>query len=118
LACACLVHATGATAELRTRHHGVMRAAIMRYVSGADVAEIEQQLLGELLVGSAETAPKIGRYSGQAPLGRWLQVTAQRTALMWLRSGRAEARARGGAAAEPLGAQVHPEIAYLKERYR
>src|SRR5258707_410158 len=54
----------------------------------------------------------------EPPLGRWLQVPAQRAALMWLRATGVEGRAREGAGAEPLGAAVGIETSYLKERYR
>jgi RNA polymerase sigma-70 factor (ECF subfamily) len=120
LACACLARAPGAAAELRKRHRTTICAAVARIVPGSEIAEIEQQLLDELLVGSVDAAPKIGSYAGQAPLGRWLQVAAQRRALMWIRSNRAEARARKATAAQrqQLARDVHPEMEYLKERYR
>lgn len=95
-----------------------MRAAIARLVPGPDGSEIVQQLLDGLLVGSPGSTPKIGTYAGQAPLDRWLQVIAQRAALTWLRSREAEARAYAGAAAQPQRVPAHPEMAYLKERYR
>ena len=86
---------------------------------GEDAAEVEQQFVDALLVGSALSAPKIGSYAGKAPLDRWVGVAAQRAALMWLRSNRAEARAREGAAAEPAArGELGPESAYIKERYR
>jgi RNA polymerase sigma-70 factor (ECF subfamily) len=118
LACACLAGADGAAAELRARHGSVMRAAIARVVRGADAADVEQQLLDGLLVGSAGSAPKIGSYAGHAPLGRWLQVAAQRAALMHVRGGQAEARARDGAAAEVIAEHALPEVGYIGERYR
>ena len=62
---------------------------------------------------------RIGSYAGKAPLDRWLGVAAQRAALMWLRENRTEARARDGAAAEPAASgNTHPEMAFLKDRYR
>lgn len=118
LACTCQLRLPGAARELRARHGATIRLAIARIVPGADGAEIEQQLLDSLLVGSTTSAPKIGTYGGQAPLDRWLQVSAQRAALMWLRADQAEGRARRGAAAEPQLDRPHPEMAYLKARYR
>src|SRR5436305_334830 len=62
---------------------------------------------------------KIGSYAGKAPLDRWLGVAAQRAALMWLRENQTEARARDGAAAEPAAnGNTHPEMAFVKDRYR
>ncbi len=119
LAFACSVGADGAVATLRARHGGSIRSAIARIVAPADVAESEQRLLESLLVRSEGAAPKIGSYGGKAPLNRWLGVSAHRTALMSLREGRAEARARRAAASQ-LGAsaQTPPETTYMKEWYR
>ena len=119
LACACAAQAAGAAAVFTARHGATIRGAIARIVRGPDAAEVEQQFVDALLVGSALAAPKIGGYAGKAPLDRWVGVAAQRAALMWLRSNRAEARAIHGAAAEPAGGgNLGPESAYVKERYR
>jgi RNA polymerase sigma-70 factor (ECF subfamily) len=118
LACACAAGAPGAAAALQALHGAAMRAAIARIVPASDVAEVEQQLIKELVVGTPAAAGKIASYAGQAPLERWLRVTAQRAALMAVRSSQTEGRARRAAAAELPAAVEAPEIAYLKERYR
>jgi RNA polymerase sigma-70 factor (ECF subfamily) len=119
LACGCLAGDQAAVAALTAQHGATIRAAIARVVRGPDAAEVEQQLLDGLVVGTAASPPKLATYAGKAPLERWLSVAAQRAALMWLRDNREEARARDGAAGEPpLGGHTHPETAYLKERYR
>jgi RNA polymerase sigma-70 factor (ECF subfamily) len=119
LVCACLERAPGAAAVFADRHGAAIRAAIARVVRGPDALEIEQQLMDTLLVGSALVPPKLASYAGKAPLDRWLGVAAQRTALMWLRNNRAEARAREGAAAAlAVRGAPGPESTYLKERYR
>jgi RNA polymerase sigma-70 factor, ECF subfamily len=119
LASACLAGIEGAAAAFNARHGATIRGTIARIVRGADNGEVEQQLVAELLVGSAAAPPKIGSYAGKAPLDRWLGVAAQRAALMWLRENRTEARARDGAAAEPAAnGNTHPEMAFLKDRYR
>jgi RNA polymerase sigma-70 factor (ECF subfamily) len=119
LACACAIGVSGAAEVFTARHGAAVRAAIARIVRDADAAEIEQRLAHDLLVGSLDGPPRIGRYAGRSPLERWLAVVAQREALTWLRENRAEARARNAAAAEPApGGNVHPEVAFLKERYR
>jgi RNA polymerase sigma-70 factor (ECF subfamily) len=117
LACACLAGTPGAAEELYRRHGDHVRSALAGYVSATDGAELQQQLMKSLVVGSPESPPKLASYGGRAPLERWLRVIAQRAALMWIRSGRAEARAHRGAAAEPRSA-IHPEVAYMKDRYR
>jgi len=119
LACACLAGTEGAAAAFSARHGATIRGTIARIVRGADNGEVEQQLAAALLVGSAAAPAKIGSYAGRAPLDRWLGVAAQRAALMWLRENRTEARAWDGAAAEPAASgNTHPEMAFLKERYR
>jgi RNA polymerase sigma-70 factor (ECF subfamily) len=117
LVAACLAGTPGAVEELHRRHAEHVRSALAGYVSASDAAELQQELMNNLVVGSLESPPKLVSYAGRAPLERWLRVTAQRAALMWLRSGRAEARAHKGAAAEPHSA-THPEVAYMKDRYR
>jgi RNA polymerase sigma-70 factor (ECF subfamily) len=119
LACACLAGAEGAAAAFSARHGGTIRGTIARIVRGADNGEVEQQLVAGLLVGSVAGPPGIASYAGKAPIDRWLSVAAQRAALMWLRGNRTEARAWDGAAAEPpVSGNTHPEMAFLKERYR
>ena len=119
LACACLAGTEGAAATFSARHGATIRGTIVRIVRGADNGEVEQQLVAGLLVASVAGPARIGSYAGKAPLDRWLGVAAQRAALMWLRENRTEARARDGAAAEPApGGHTHPEMAYLKDRYR
>jgi RNA polymerase sigma-70 factor, ECF subfamily len=119
LACACLAGVDGAAAAFNARHGATIRGTITRIVRGADNGEVEQQLAASLLVGSVAGPARIASYAGKAPLERWLGVAAQRAALMWLRENRTEARARDGAAAEPAASgNTHPEMAFLKDRYR
>jgi RNA polymerase sigma-70 factor (ECF subfamily) len=119
LACACLAGVEGAATAFSARHGPTIRGTIARIVRGADNGEVEQQLVTGLLVGTFAAPARIGSYAGKAPLDRWLGVAAQRAALMWLRENRTEARARDGAAAEPpASGHTHPEMAFLKDRYR
>ena len=119
LVSACLAKDPSAVTALRARHGTTIRQAVDRTARGRDAGEIEQQVWDGMLVGSADTPARIGSYAGRAPLDRWLQVAAQRTALMWLRSNKAEARAHQGAAAEALLApHTHPEVGFFKARYR
>ena len=119
LACACLAGLPGAVATFEARHGTTIGGAIGRIVAASDVDEARQQLVQSLLVGSEASPPKIGTYAGKAPLDRWLGVSAQRAALMWLRENRAERRARDAAANEATATpEAHPETAYIKEKYR
>jgi RNA polymerase sigma-70 factor (ECF subfamily) len=119
LACACLAGLPGAASTFDARYGATIRGAIARIVSPSDVDEARQQLVQSLLVGSEASPPKIGTYAGKAPLDRWLGVSAQRAALMWLRDNRAETRARQAAANEAAAVpEAHPETSYMKEAYR
>jgi len=119
LAAACLAGTSGAAAALGARHGDTIRSAIARVLRGDAAAEVEQRFVEDLVVGTATSPPKLASYAGRAPLERWLSVAAQRAALGWLRENRAEARARDAAAAEPAAkGETHPEIVFLKERYR
>jgi RNA polymerase sigma-70 factor (ECF subfamily) len=119
LACACLAGLPRAAATFEARHGATIRGAIGRIVAESDADEAQQQLVQSLMVGSEVSPAKIGTYAGKAPLDRWVGVSAQRAALMWLRENRAEARARDAAANEAALITIpHPEIAYMKERYR
>jgi RNA polymerase sigma-70 factor (ECF subfamily) len=119
LACACLARCEGAVSAFEARHASTIRGAIARMVPAADADEAGQRLLETLLVGSETSPAKIGSYAGKAPLERWLGVSAQRAALMWLRENRSETKARDAAAAEQAaGSHTSPENAYIKERYR
>ena len=119
LACACVAGTPGAAAVFTARHGDTVRSAIARVVRNADAAEIEQRFFDDVLVGTITSPPKLASYAGRAPLERWLSVAAQRAALTWLRENRAETRARDAAAAEPVvSGNTHPEMAFLKGRYR
>ncbi|MEO8700201.1 MAG: sigma-70 family RNA polymerase sigma factor [Kofleriaceae bacterium] len=60
------------------RYDNELRIATARFHDLA-ADELLQQLHIKLFVGSAETPPKIGEYSGKGALGAWLRVTALRT---------------------------------------
>ena len=118
LACACLVGAHGAANALITLHGAVIRRAIARTAPKPNAEEIEQGLLADLLVGSTGRPPEIGTYAGRAPLARWLEVVAQRSALLWLRSERARATVAVRAGLEPLLGATPIDAALFRERYR
>jgi RNA polymerase sigma-70 factor (ECF subfamily) len=119
LVCACLVGAPGAVTALDRRCCAPLRAAISRLVrEPAQVEEVEQQVRDLLFVGNGQVPPKLTSYAGRGALGKWVGVVAQRLALMMIRADKAEARMRDAAAADALHAQVDPELAFVKDRYR
>lgn len=82
--------------------------------SGDLTSEVHQQLYGELFVAEPPKQPKIAKYRGNGPLGRWLHVVATRQGLMWLRSTRKEI---GAAPARDMVGRDF-ELDYLKQEYR
>lgn len=119
LAAACLAKVPGAVDTFAQRHGPTIRAVVTRLLRHADARDVEQRLLDKLVVGTAEVGPRLATYVGRAPLDRWVGVAARREAITWLRENRAVAQAHADAAAEPAtGVDTHPELAFLRERYR
>jgi RNA polymerase sigma-70 factor (ECF subfamily) len=118
LACACIVRAPGAAEAFDTQCTPAIRAAVARLApSQAERDEIVQKARDALLVDAPGARPKLAQYLGTGPLARWAATTGQRLALLDLRAGRAEGRARDGLAKQPAP-PADPELAYLKQQYR
>jgi RNA polymerase sigma-70 factor, ECF subfamily len=118
LAYACFVGAPGAVRALIEQQGPVIRRAIERTVPKPNAAEVEQELLADLLVGTPARPPEIGAYAGRAPLARWVAVIAQRAGLRWLRVERAQTTVAVQAGLEPrLAGDTPIEDALCRERY-
>jgi RNA polymerase sigma-70 factor, ECF subfamily len=97
---------------------GAIAAAVARVDSSLDLRdEVRQILWQRIFVGTAAEAPRIQSYAGRGPLVAWVAVAAQRVALDLRRSA---ARTAGS---DPLADQIlpaseHPEIDYLRTRYK
>jgi len=120
LACACAAGIAGAAARFEERCGARLKVVLVAAVKSPDLrGEIRQRVLDILLVGTAETPPKIASYGGQGPLDSWTAVVAQRQLATVLRKDASEQRAREGAGVEMalLGA-LQPEAAFAKQRYR
>ena len=119
LACACLNQVPGAVDLFISRYGSTIESGVSRLVRGADGGELRQVVLNDLLVGADDAGPRLARYRGTGPLDRWIGVAAKRRALMWMRAKGVEHRAHRRMAADPLlDGSAHPELAYLKEKYR
>jgi RNA polymerase sigma-70 factor (ECF subfamily) len=117
LVCACIARAPGAAEAFDEQCTPAIRAAVARLApseTGRD--EIVQKARDVLLVGQPDASPRLAQYLGTGPLARWAATTGQRLALLELRAGRAEGRAREGLAKEPAP-PADPELAYLKQHY-
>lgn len=104
LAAACAARVDAAARLFRDRFGPIIRRVVAGLIpASAFRDDIEQQIYEHLLVGGRTTGePQIQTYGGQAPLGAWLAVVAQRAVLMALRADSTRARARDGVARERL----------------
>ncbi|HEY4395908.1 MAG TPA: sigma-70 family RNA polymerase sigma factor [Polyangia bacterium] len=97
---------------------GAITAAVARVDRSADLRdEVRQILWQRIFVGTAAEPPRIQSYAGRGPLPAWVAVAAQRVALDLRRSA---ARSAGSdpMADQLLPASDHPEIDYLRTRYK
>jgi RNA polymerase sigma-70 factor (ECF subfamily) len=118
LACACLARTPRAAKAFDAHCASAIRSAVARLAPSESARdEIVQRARDTLLVGASDAPPKLALYLGTGPLARWVATTGQRLALVELRAGRAEGRARDGLAKEPAP-PGDPELAYLKQQYR
>jgi RNA polymerase sigma-70 factor, ECF subfamily len=97
---------------------GAIAAAVARVDHSPDLRdEVRQILWQRIFVGTGAEAPRIQSYAGRGPLPAWVAVAAQRVALDLRRS------AARSAGSDPLADQLlpasdHPEIDYLRTRYK
>jgi RNA polymerase sigma-70 factor (ECF subfamily) len=118
LAAACAGGAPNALAHCERLCAGAIAAAVARVDRSADLRdEVRQILWQRIFVGTAGKSPRIQSYAGRGPLAAWVAVAAQRVALDLRRS---EARMAGldPRADEILPANQHPEIDYLRTKYK
>ena len=118
LGLACADNAPGALTHVERLCGPVIDAAVGRIDRSPELRdEVRQTLWQRLFVGTPEQSPRILSYAGRGPLAGWIAVAAQRIALD-LR--RAATRAAGS---DPLADQLlpskeHPEVDYLRNRYK
>jgi RNA polymerase sigma-70 factor (ECF subfamily) len=118
LGLACVDKVPGALTHVERLCGSAIDAAIARIDRSPELRdEVRQTLWQRLFVGTPGQAPRILSYAGRGPLAGWIAVAAQRTALD-LR--RAATRVAGSdpAVDEVLPADAHPEVDYLRNRYK
>jgi RNA polymerase sigma-70 factor (ECF subfamily) len=119
LACACARGLPGAIATFEATHGALVVSFIARIDRApAFVSEVMQLCRQRVFVGTIENPPRIRSYAGRGPLAGWVGIAAQRIALDLVDKEKTEARARERAVAEEIGAELDPELQYIKERYR
>ena len=118
LALACVDRAPGALVQVERLCGGAIDAAIARIDRSPELRdEVRQTLWQRLFVGTPGQSPRILSYAGRGPLAGWVAVAAQRIALD-LR--RAATRLAGSdpVADQLLPSDAHPEVDYLRNRYK
>jgi RNA polymerase sigma-70 factor (ECF subfamily) len=118
LGLACVDKVPGALSHVERMCGGAVDAAVARIDRSPELRdEVRQTLWQRLFVGTPGQAPRILSYAGRGPLAAWIAVAAQRTALD-LR--RAATRIAGSdpEVDEVLPADAHPEVDYLRNRYK
>jgi len=113
LACACLHHCPGALAAFAERYGASMARAMARGgVCGAAADELVGALREKLFFGSEA---RIAKYSGRGQLGGWARAVAHNAAAN--ESVAANRHVDLDEAFDAPGAQIDPELGYLKSRY-
>jgi RNA polymerase sigma-70 factor (ECF subfamily) len=118
LGLACADQRPGALTHVDRMCGGAIDAAVARIDRSPELRdEVRQTLWQRLFVGTVEQAPRILTYAGRGPLVGWVAVAAQRIALD-LR--RAATRAVGvdPMADQLLPSEEHPEVDYLRMKYK
>ncbi|HEY7372224.1 MAG TPA: sigma-70 family RNA polymerase sigma factor [Polyangia bacterium] len=118
LGLACVDKLPGALTQVDRLCGAAIDTAVARIDRSPELRdEVRQTLWQRLFVGTPDQAPRILSYAGRGPLAAWVAVAAQRTALD-LR--RAATRLAGAdpAVDEVLPADAHPEVDYLRMRYK
>jgi len=119
LACAAARGITEAVAEVDSRY--IRPLPFILGSVGAlpvDADTVCSILRAKLLVGEPGQPPRIATYGGRAPLGAWIAIAAQRTAISLDRREGALQRAHDRAMAEAISPDSNPELRHIKARYK
>lgn len=118
LGLACADKVPGAVAQVERLCGPAIDAAVARIDRSQELRdEVRQTLWQRLFVGTPDQAPRILSYAGRGPLAGWVAVAAQRIALD-LRKAATRAAGSDPDVDQLLPTDEHPEIDYLRMRYK
>lgn len=116
LACACAHNAPGAIRTLEAHYFGSVAKAVARFGPAALADDIKQEVLQRLFVGTPDTLPKIGTFTGKGSLSAWLRAIAVRIALNLARTKKNQPHTTLGD--DDFISIDDPELTYIKSAYR
>lgn len=119
LACAAAEGLSAALSELEARY--IKPLPFILGGVGAlpgDADAVCSLLRHKLLVADGDQPPRIATYGGRGPLGAWVAIAAQRTALSLERHESALRRAHDRAMTEAIAVDLNPELRHMKARYK
>jgi RNA polymerase sigma-70 factor (ECF subfamily) len=118
LGLACADRVPGAVTQVERLCGPAIDAAVARIDRSPELRdEVRQTLWQRLFVGTPDQAPRILTYAGRGPLAGWVAVAAQRIALD-LRKAAARAAGSDPDVDQLLPTDEHPEVDYLRMRYK
>jgi RNA polymerase sigma-70 factor (ECF subfamily) len=118
LGIACVDNRHGALAQVERLCGAAIDAAVARIDRSRELRdEVRQTLWQRLFVGTPGQAARILSYAGRGPLAGWVAVAAQRVALD-LRRAATRAAGTDPVADQLLPSEEHPEVDYLRNRYK
>jgi len=118
LGLACADNLPGALVHVERLCGAAVDAAVARIDRSHELRdEVRQTLWQRLFVGTPAQAPRILSYAGRGPLAGWVAVAAQRIALD-LRKAATRAAGSDPDVDQLLPTDEHPEVDYLRMRYK
>ena len=118
LGLACADKVPGAVTQVERLCGPAIDAAVARIDRSPELRdEVRQTLWQRLFVGTPDQAPRILSYAGRGPLVGWVAVAAQRIALD-LRKAATRAAGSDPDVDQLLPTDEHPEVDYLRMRYK
>ena len=118
LGLACADNVPGAVTQVERLCGPAIDAAVARIDRSQELRdEVRQTLWQRLFVGTPDQAPRILSYAGRGPLAGFIAVAAQRIALD-LRKAATRAAGSDPDVDQLLPTDEHPEVDYLRMRYK
>lgn len=118
IVCACLGGSDAAVVAFEKKFGAVLeRAATKVTRDRSSAGDVVQRLRERLIVGAADSPPKLATYSGAGGLGGWLRVSVTREAISATRVKKSDKNAGTLDDQSLVSADADPELRHLRSRY-